>query len=81
MRRTAEEACYVDLTKVGDAGLVPGLIARELGIHVEGDVVEALAEALRNRNLLLVLDNAEHVLEAAEIVPRLVERCTGSCGC
>ncbi len=77
LRRTAEEACYVDLTKVGDAGLVPGLIARELGIHVEGDVVEALAEALRNRNLLLVLDNAEHVLEAAEIVPRLVERCTG----
>jgi predicted ATPase/DNA-binding SARP family transcriptional activator len=75
LRRTAEEACYVDLTKVGDAGLVPGLIARELGIHVEGDVVQALAEALRNRNLLLVLDNAEHVLEAAELVPRLVERC------
>ena len=75
LRRTTEEACYVDLTKVGDAGLVPGLIARELGIHVEGDVVQALAEALRNRHLLLVLDNAEHVLEAAELVPRLVERC------
>ena len=75
LRRTAEEACYVDLTKVGDAALVPGHIARELGIHVEGDVVQALAEALRNRNLLLVLDNAEHVLEAAELVPRLVERC------
>ena len=75
LRRTSEEACYVDLTKVGDAELVSTLIARELGIHVEGDVVQALAEALRNRNLLLVLDNAEHVLEAAELVPRLVERC------
>src|SRR4051794_11276891 len=75
LRRTSGEACYVDLTKVGDAGLVAGLVARELGIHVEGDVVQALAEALRNRDLLLVLDNAEHVLEAAELVPRLVERC------
>ena len=56
---------------------MPGLIARELGIHVEGDVLQALAEALRSRHLLLVLDNAEHVLEAAEIVRRLVDRSSG----
>jgi hypothetical protein len=31
LRRTTGEACYVDLTKVGDAALVPGLIARERG--------------------------------------------------
>ncbi|WP_155917837.1 AAA family ATPase [Marmoricola sp. URHB0036] len=76
LRRTDESACYVDLTKVGSPSLVPGLIARELGILVEsqGDVVQALAEALRNRELLLILDNVEHVLEAAEIVPRLIER-------
>jgi predicted ATPase/DNA-binding SARP family transcriptional activator len=76
LRRADEGACYVDLTKVGNPALVPGLVARELGIHVEAeaDVVQALAEALRNRALLLILDNVEHVLDAAEIVPRLLER-------
>jgi len=29
------DACFVDLTKISDPGLVPGLIARELGLHVE----------------------------------------------
>lgn len=77
LRSSDREACYVDLTKVSAPALVPGLITRELGIHVESetDVVQGLVEALRQRELLLVLDNAEHVLEAAEIVPRLVEYC------
>ncbi len=72
---TSIESCFVDLTKVAEAGLVPGLITRELGVHVEagGDMGQTLVEALEHRPLLLVLDNFEHVLDAAEFVPRLVQ--------
>jgi len=64
------DACFVDLTKTADPGLVPGLVARELGLHVESTsrVEQVLEEALWGRSLLLVLDNFEHVLEAAGIV-------------
>ena len=76
---TSVECCFVDLTKVSDPALVPGLIARELGVHVEsasdpGPVVE---EALSRRSLLMVLDNFEHVLDAAEIARRLADRSSG----
>ena len=76
---TSVDCCFVDLTKVSDPGLVPGLIARELGVHVEaasdpGPVVE---EALSRRSLLMVLDNFEHVLDAAEIARRLADRSSG----
>ena len=52
---------------------MPGLIARELGLHVEStsDAERVLEEALWGRTLLLVLDNFEHVAEAAGIVGRL----------
>jgi predicted ATPase/DNA-binding SARP family transcriptional activator len=67
------DACFVDLTKISDPGLVPGLIARELGLHVESTsrAEQVLEEALWERSLLLVLDNFEHLLEAAGIVGRL----------
>jgi predicted ATPase/DNA-binding SARP family transcriptional activator len=67
------DACFVDLTQVSDPELVPGLIARALGLHVESTagVQQVLEEALWQRSLLLVLDNFEHVLQAAAIVGRL----------
>ena len=67
------DACFIDLTKISDPGLVPGLIARELGLHVESTsrAEQVLEEALSERSLLLVLDNFEHLLEAAGIVGRL----------
>jgi predicted ATPase/DNA-binding SARP family transcriptional activator len=70
---TATEACFVDLTQVGDAALVPGLVARELGIHRPAgpDAEDMLREAVRGRSLLLLLDNFEHVLGAAELVTLL----------
>ena len=79
LRRSGEtsvESCFVDLTKVHEPGLVPGLVARELGIRfeTEDDAEQMLEEALRGRPLLLVLDNFEHVLDAAEIARRLVDR-------
>ena len=67
---TPVEVCFVDLTKVRDARLVPELIVRELGVRTveERNARHLLAEALRARPVLLVLDNFEHVIDAAGIV-------------
>jgi predicted ATPase/DNA-binding winged helix-turn-helix (wHTH) protein len=76
---TGRQDCFVDLTKVRDARLVPALIVRELGIHggEGGDAEHRLAEALRGKSLLLVLDNFEHVVEAAGVVADLVRASPG----
>ena len=55
---------WVDLTPIASAALVPRLVAQALRIEATDDdaMLAALAGALRRRELLLVLDNAEHVL-------------------
>ncbi|HEX2785236.1 MAG TPA: LuxR C-terminal-related transcriptional regulator, partial [Ilumatobacteraceae bacterium] len=57
----------VELAPVGDPSSVPAAIATALGITPQGDVelIDTIAEALSGRRLLLVVDNCEHVLEAA----------------
>jgi predicted ATPase/DNA-binding CsgD family transcriptional regulator/DNA-binding XRE family transcriptional regulator len=57
----------VDLTPVRDPDLVPGAIARALGLLDIGDrpALQRVAEALAERRLLVVLDNFEQVLPAA----------------
>jgi predicted ATPase/DNA-binding SARP family transcriptional activator len=74
---TDAAACYVDLTAASDASAVPGLIATSLGIDFvhAGNAERALEEALGGRSMLLVLDNFEHVADAAAIVGRIV-RCS-----
>lgn len=71
---TSQRTCYVDLTKVHDAALVPELTVRELGIRAgeNQDVVQMLEEALQRQSLLLVLDNFEHVVDAADLVSEMV---------
>jgi len=69
----ATQACFVDLTKVAEPGQVPELVARELGVRLDAAVGadRVLEEALRGRSALLVLDNFEHVLDAAAVASRL----------
>jgi predicted ATPase/class 3 adenylate cyclase/DNA-binding CsgD family transcriptional regulator len=57
----------VELASVGDPASVPAAIATVLGITPQGDsaLIDAVAEALGGRRLLLVVDNCEHVLAAA----------------
>ena len=56
----------VDLAPLADARLVPDAVARVLGSEIRSDdPVPGLVGALRDRRLLLVLDNCEHVIEAA----------------
>lgn len=61
--------CFVDLAAIGDPQLVGAAIAVALGIgsHLT-DVLAGLVEALRDRSMLLLLDNCEHVLSAAATI-------------
>ena len=59
----------VELASVGDPGSVPAAIATVLGITPQGDapLIDTVADSLAGRQLLLVMDNCEHVLAAAGI--------------
>lgn len=74
VEETSQRACYVDLTKVSDPGLVAELTVRELGIRSgeNQNVAQMLEEALHRQSLLLVLDNFEHVVDAADLVAEMV---------
>ena len=71
-------AAYVALERIADAELVPQAIADAFGLSSLGPDQEAgLARRLRDRHVLLVLDNFEHVLAAAPLVTRLLEEAGG----
>jgi predicted ATPase len=72
-------ASFVDLAPVRDAQLVPAAIAQALGVQESGTkaVPEILGELLRDGRSLLVLDNFEHVLNAAVFVANLLAGCPG----
>lgn len=67
---------FVDLVPVTEPRRLPGVIAKAIGLKVEGDApVESLLELLGTRRLLLLMDNCEQVVDAtAEIVDMLLER-------
>ena len=63
---------------VQDATAVPDVIAATLGVQqrLGSTVTDRLVEYLRTKNLLLVLDNCEHVLDAAaDLADALVREC------
>jgi predicted ATPase len=64
----------VELAPVPDADAVPDAIATALGITPQGDAraIDAVAEALSGRRVLLVVDNCEHVLAAAAEAIRVI---------
>ncbi|GAB2449823.1 putative ATPase [Conyzicola lurida] len=66
-KNRGEDAAFVDLTPVNDASLVPNVVAEALGVLDTGDrpIAEKLTAALRERRVLIVLDNFEQVLAAA----------------
>ena len=71
---------FVDLAPLSSAGLVASRAAQALGVQVSPDrvVLDALADSLSDRNLLVVLDNCEHVVEeAASLVAELLRCCPG----
>ena len=69
---------FVPLAPVQDPGLVPSTIAQSIGLQdARGrPLMEHLVSQLRERRLLIVLDNFEHLLAGAPVVTRLLQQTT-----
>ncbi|MBF6440236.1 ATP-binding protein [Nocardia cyriacigeorgica] len=76
-RGLAGGAVFVELAEVADPALVALTVAQVLGAPTQPhDVVATLIDFLRGRELLLVLDNCEHLLdESAVLVRNLLSAC------
>jgi predicted ATPase/class 3 adenylate cyclase/DNA-binding CsgD family transcriptional regulator len=73
-------APYVDLAPITDPDLVPATTARTLGLtDVPGrSATETLLRFIADRQMLLVLDNCEHLLDAtAALVGAMLPACPG----
>ncbi|QIJ64455.1 LuxR C-terminal-related transcriptional regulator [Streptomyces sp. JB150] len=71
---------FVHLSGLHDPALVPLAAADALGLHDHSaqPPLDALVEQVRDRRLLLVVDNCEHLLAAcAELAAALLRRTTG----
>lgn len=75
--RYAHGAWFVDLAPLSDPDLVPSAVVQALGLRPAPDQTprEALMRALRDRRLLLVLDNFEQILPAATLLADLLAAC------
>ena len=58
---------FVELAPLTQGDFIPTTVASALGMKLpsEGDLVESLARALKSKDLLLVIDNCEHLIEPA----------------
>ncbi|MFE9676159.1 LuxR C-terminal-related transcriptional regulator [Streptomyces sp. NPDC006259] len=79
-RAFPDGVCFVHLSGVHDPALVPLAVADALGLrdHSARPPVDTLVERLRDRRLLLVVDNCEHLLPAcAALAGALLHGTTG----
>ena len=73
LRETADGVWWVTLAPILDARLVISEIASTLDVHEGGaPLLDTVASFLREKTLLLILDNFEQVLDAAPLVGRLL---------
>jgi len=74
----ADGACWVELQGVRDPATVATAVGEAVGVRERPGqpLVETLAEQLRDRHLLVVLDNCEHLAAAcAALVGELMSAC------
>ena len=75
-------AVLADLSPLDDPGLVPATIAAAFGLrdHLEGSPSAAVGQHLSGRTALLVVDNCEHVIDAAAVaIDALLSTARGLC--
>ena len=80
LKNFADGCWVVDLESVTDPALVPSVIAGSLRVEELGgrQIIDSLIVAVRQRQLLLVLDGCEHVINSvAELANRLLGNCPG----
>ena len=76
--RFADGVWMVDLAPLSQAGDVPQAVALALGVRQEAKrpALSTLVDALRERELLLLLDNCEHLIPAClEVIAALLGAC------
>jgi predicted ATPase/DNA-binding NarL/FixJ family response regulator len=73
----ADGVSFVSLAPLSDPELVVPTIAQSLDLKETGyqSVLDVLKASLRNKALLLVLDNFEHVVPAAPLLVELLQAC------
>jgi DNA-binding SARP family transcriptional activator len=77
LERFPDGVFFVSLAAIDKPELVPAVIAQALGVRPFSaqPVLEALKTSLGDKKMLLVLDNFEHLLEAAPAVKELLASC------
>ena len=72
-------ASFVDLSNAHDTNAVLVAVARAIGLGeiIDRPLQDELVDRLRDRRMLLVLDNLEQVTEAAAAVAQLLSDCPG----
>ena len=78
LERFPDGAWLVELAPLADPDLVPQTVASVLGLKGEPGkpIARSLVEHLKDRRVLLLLDNCEHLLHAcAQLVATLVRQC------
>jgi len=73
----SDGVAFAALAALRDPSLVLATIAQAVGVSETGDATLAasLVLALRTRRMLLVIDNCEHLLDAAPSVARVLAKC------
>jgi predicted ATPase/DNA-binding CsgD family transcriptional regulator len=73
----ADGICFVPLAQIANAALVESEVGQMLGVRESGgrSLAESLKDHLREKQLLLILDNFEQILPAAPLVKALLTAC------
>jgi predicted ATPase/class 3 adenylate cyclase/DNA-binding CsgD family transcriptional regulator len=77
---SADGVWYVDLAPIADPELVPVTVTRALGLpdQLGRSTMDSLLRFVRDRQLLMVLDNCEHLLDAcAELIVAVLSGAAG----
>ncbi len=78
LRKETDGAWLVELAPITDAALVPQIVAQVLEVHEEAGktILESVTEHLKKKQMLLILDNCEHLLSAcAHLAETLLRHC------
>ena len=74
--RFADGARFVPLDDLADPEEIGGRLAHDLDARVSSaEPVDRVIDALRDRHLLLVLDNFEHLVQGAPLLERMLAAC------
>jgi non-specific serine/threonine protein kinase len=76
----ADGVCMAELSGLRDAELLPNTVANCLGLSEAGvrNRLDAITEYLRDRELLLILDTCEHMVDACAMLADVLLRATTS---